>query len=245
MNEALADPAQRVFPATGPEASSQGSSRHLSETSLPHPLFQALWPHPQNGVAFRMGDHRLQTSKQNLMQRLVHRRRDRILIEFHEEEIALIDAILPGVLAQRPQILRVEMKIAARADFQPVTNSGPQLISNMAHMRELEIVVAVEVRRRNNVRDSISDGRFRHGNGFLHGGRAVIQTRQNVTVQINHLDDPSLAPPCLQCLPHTEQDQDASKSLAHASRLDFLRQDPPRDAAQKYARDQQQPGFPR
>src|SRR5256885_14671243 len=67
MNEALADPAQRVFPATGPEASSQGSSRHLSETSLPHPLFQALWPHPQNGVAFRMGDHRLQTSKQNLM----------------------------------------------------------------------------------------------------------------------------------------------------------------------------------
>src|SRR5206468_4559360 len=58
-------------------------------------------PHPQNGVAFRMGDHRLQTSKQNLMQRLVHRRRDRILIEFHEEEIN--EYAIPPSMDQRSE----------------------------------------------------------------------------------------------------------------------------------------------
>src|ERR1700674_615581 len=55
----------------------------------------------------------------------------------------------------------------------------------------------------------------------------------------------SLAPPCTQRLPRAECEQDPRKDLAHPLRIDLLRQDSPRNAAQKYSRDQQQSGFPR
>src|SRR2546430_15699620 len=90
---------------------------YLSEASLAYPLFQALRSPAQNAVPLRVSDHGLHTGELNLVQRLVHRRRDRKLVELQKQEIALIDAIGRGILAQRSEILRIEMKIAAGGDF--------------------------------------------------------------------------------------------------------------------------------
>ncbi len=59
MNEALADPPQRILLGTGAEASGQSASGHLNEAALAHPLFQTLRMRAQNAVALRVGDHRL------------------------------------------------------------------------------------------------------------------------------------------------------------------------------------------
>src|SRR5205807_10623566 len=99
IDEALDDPSQRILLPTGAEASCQRASGHLSEAALAHPLFQALRTRAQNAVALRVGDHPRDTCKLNLVQRLVHRRRDRKLVELQEQEIALIDAIVRGILA--------------------------------------------------------------------------------------------------------------------------------------------------
>src|SRR6267154_4988124 len=96
MDKAFGDPAQRVFLRTGAEASSQRTCGHLGETSLAYPFFQALRSRSQNPVSFRMGDHWLQTGKLEFVQRVVHRRRDRILIELHQQEITLVNAKLPS-----------------------------------------------------------------------------------------------------------------------------------------------------
>src|SRR2546427_759263 len=110
MNESLANPAQRVLLGAGTEASVQRASSHLSVTALLHPLFQTPRPRPQNGGAFRVGNHWLHTCKLNLVQRLVHRGWDRKLVELHKKKMALVDAIWPGIFAQRREILRIEMK---------------------------------------------------------------------------------------------------------------------------------------
>src|SRR5260370_25095034 len=122
MNKALGDPPQGILLCAGAEASGQRAAGHLGEAALAYPLFQALRSRAQNAVALRVSDHGLHTGKLNHVQRLVHRRRDRKLAELHEQEIALVDAILPGILAQRFEILRIEMKIAAGGDFQPVAD---------------------------------------------------------------------------------------------------------------------------
>jgi len=74
------------------------------------------------------------------------------------------------------------MKIAAGGDFQPVAGLGLQLISELAHARKIKRVSVAGVRRCDDVCNSIGNRRFRHPHRFFHGGRAVIETRQNVTV---------------------------------------------------------------
>src|SRR5713226_1616394 len=146
MNEAFTDPPQRLLPGTGAEASGQRASGHLSEAALAYPLFQALRPRAQNGVALRVGDHRLHAGKLNLVQRLVHRIWDRKLIELHQKKMKLVDAILPGILAQRLEIFRIEMKIETGGDFQTFADFRLQLVSKLAHARKMERVCAVGVR---------------------------------------------------------------------------------------------------
>jgi uncharacterized SAM-binding protein YcdF (DUF218 family) len=99
MDEALTDPAQRNLLGAGAETSRQRASGHLCEASPAYPLFQALRSPAQNAVPLRVSDHGLHTGELNLVQRLVHRRRDRKLVELQKQEIALIDAIGRGILA--------------------------------------------------------------------------------------------------------------------------------------------------
>src|SRR5437879_8612773 len=127
MDEPLTDPPQRILPRTDTETSGKCASGHLRKAALLYPFFQALRARPQNAVALRVGDHRLHTGKLNLVQRLVHRRRDRKLVEFEQQEIALVDAIVWGILAQRSEIRRIEMKVSAGGDCHPVADRGWQL----------------------------------------------------------------------------------------------------------------------
>src|SRR6266436_4107925 len=245
MNESLSDPPQRILLGTGAETAAQRASGHLGEASLAYPFFQALRPRTQNRIALRVGDHRLHAGELNHMQRLVHRGRDRKLVEFNKQEIALIDAILPGVLSQGFEILRVEVKIAAGGNFQPLAGLCLQLIAKPTHAGKIEKIFAVGVRRSNNVSDHLRNRRFRYWSGFLHCVCAIIEARQSVAVQIHHWIKRPLAPPRIQGLPCAKQDQYPGKNLPHASRLDLLRQHSPGDAAQKHSRNQEQPGFPR
>src|SRR6202171_2651407 len=151
MDESLTDPPQRNLLGTGAETSGQRASGHLPEAALAYPLFQALRLRAQNAVTFRVGDHGLHTGKLNLVQSLVHRRRDRKLAELQKQELMLIDAIVCGILAQRFEILRIEMKIAAGGDFQPVAGLGLQLVSELAHARKIKRVYVAGGRARGHV----------------------------------------------------------------------------------------------
>src|SRR5256885_12641160 len=53
-----------------------------------------------NSIAFRMCHHRAKAHKLQLMQSLVHRRRDGNFVELNQQVIALIDAKTWGVVPQ-------------------------------------------------------------------------------------------------------------------------------------------------
>src|SRR6266478_5586756 len=123
MNEAFTDPPQRILLRTGAESSGQRTPSDLREAAMAHPLFQALRMCAQNSVAFGVGDYGPHPGKLNFVQRLVHRRGNREFVELHQQEIALIDAKVAGLVAQGFEILGVQMKIAAGGNVQAVTDS--------------------------------------------------------------------------------------------------------------------------
>src|SRR5260370_16781615 len=87
------------------------------------------------------------------------------------------------------------MKTAAGGNVQAATDSCLQFIAKLAHLQKIEKISAVGVRRGDDMRNSIGNRGFRHGDRFFDGGGAIIETGQNVTVQIDHSNEPSLVPP--------------------------------------------------
>ena len=231
MNKAFTDPPQRILLRTGAESSSQCAPGDLREAAVAHPLFQALRMCAQNSVTFRVGDYRPHPGKLNFVQRLIHRRGNRKLVELHKQEIALIDAKVAGLVAQGFEILRIQMKIAAGGYVQAAADSCLQFIAKKAHMRKVEKISTVGVRRGDDMRNSIGNRGFRHSNGFFDGGGAIIEAGQNMTVQIDHSNEPSLVPPGTESLHRAEREKNSCKNLAHHAGLNPFGYFPSGDAA--------------
>src|SRR5580692_3343694 len=92
VNQSAGQPAQGILLRRRAKNSRQRTCRHLCKATQPHPFQKPLCLQTQNSVALRMGDHRPEPQKLNLMQRLVHGWRNGILVEFNEQVIALIYA---------------------------------------------------------------------------------------------------------------------------------------------------------
>ncbi len=152
----------------------------------PHPLCQAFRLGPQENVALRMGNHRTQTGELKFVQRLVHRGRNRHFIEFHKHVIFLVDAKMRRVLLQSQKILRIEMKIASGRQRQSFAHELLQCVTAFPDPLIIKRKYTIGVGSSNHMRDSVGDRGFRHEQRLLDGLRPIIESRQNVTMQINH-----------------------------------------------------------
>lgn len=121
------------------------------------------------------------------MKSLVHSRRDGDFIELHEQVIALIDAESRGVAAQRMQILWIQMKIAPGGERQPAIDLCLQLFAEPLDPRIVERVLVAGMWGGDYMGNPISNGALGHPEGLFHIWRPVIETRQNVTVNVDHV----------------------------------------------------------
>ena len=101
MHHPLANPPERDLLGGQPESSGERTPGHLNKAAAPHPLPQTLCVRSQNDVTFRVRNDQPQPGKLHVVQGLIHRRRNRDFIEFHQQVIPLVDAVLPGLPAQR------------------------------------------------------------------------------------------------------------------------------------------------
>ena len=123
------------------------------------------------------------------------------------------------------------MKIAADGNFQAAADFCLQFIAKLPHMRKIEKIFVVGVRRGNDMRNSIGNRGFRHSNGFFDGVGAIIKAGQNVTVEIDHWNKPPLAPPGTESLYRAEREKNSRKNLAHLAGLNPFGDFPSGDAA--------------
>jgi hypothetical protein len=86
----------------------------------------------------------------------------------------LIDAKWRGLLANGLKILRVQMEIASRSDGKSISQSGAEFVANGLHPAKIKIVLVAGVRSPDNVRDSVRDSIFGHGERILDGACSVV-----------------------------------------------------------------------
>jgi len=136
-----------------------------------------------------VGDHGLHASELHRVQRLVHGGRNRKLVEFNKQEIALIDAILPGILSQGFEILRVEVKIAAGGDFQPLAGTlfaAHREAGARGQNRKKYLLLECGVATTCVIPSAIADSAIVVASSMVAGPSS--RARQNVAVQITPLD---------------------------------------------------------
>src|ERR1700752_2155094 len=109
-----------------------------------------------------MSDHGPEPEALNLMQRLIHRRRNRKLVELDKEVVSLVDAEARSVRAKSVQVFWIQMKIAASGKNQPAANLRFQFVSQFLHARIVEKIFVAGVRISHNMRNPVGNSGFGH-----------------------------------------------------------------------------------
>ncbi len=186
MDKPLGDPLFGDFLRVAAERSGERAAGHLRRAALVHPARQALRMRPDNPIALRMGDDRGEPGKLQLVQGLVHRRRNREFAEFDEQIILLVDGVRRRILFEGLQVLQIHMEIGAGGEHQPAAEMPRNLLAQRAHALGIEIVGVVGVRRGHDVRDAPGNRRFRHFQSRVKSRGAVVNSRKKMAMNVNH-----------------------------------------------------------
>ena len=128
----------------------------------------------------------MQAEQVKRVKSVVNIRRDGEIRKFHQQIILLIQRVPRFVDLNIRKIFVAQMKVASGGKFQLVANPGLKFISELEYQFGTELVFRVRVRRRDDVRNAVCNGDFRHLDGNFHGLRAVVNTGKNVAMDINH-----------------------------------------------------------
>jgi hypothetical protein len=79
------------------------------------------------------------------------------------------------------------MEVTTGSQSQAVAQVRGQQLPGSTNTAVIENVVGAGVGRCNDMRNAIGDGVFGHGQGIFESFRAVIKTRQNVAVEVDHV----------------------------------------------------------
>ena len=186
MNEAFSDPGKSVLAWTFAKTSGDRAAGDLDKAPLAHPTGEPLRLRPEDGVALGMSDDGPETGEMEPMESLVHGPWNRKFVEFDEQVIPLIDAEGSGILMNGGKIFWIEMKIAAGGELEAAFEPGLEIVAQAADFGVFKFVARVGMRGGDEASDSVGDCGFRHGERLLDGGRAIVNSGQDVAVQINH-----------------------------------------------------------
>ena len=95
------------------------------------------------------------------------------------------------------------MQVAAGRKGQPVAEPLLKLVAHAAHLGIVEPIVIAGMRRGYHVGDSVGDGVLRHSQRLLDIVGAVVDTRKDVAVQIDHGSEGVLLFSLVLCRPAT------------------------------------------
>ena len=160
--------------------------RHLRVAALPQPAIEALGLRANQRIALGMRDDRPKPGELQFVQRLVERRRNRIVREFDEQVVLLVQrearrrpaGCLAGFQSSGGSRTRWRKRAALR--IRPEVHSGAGL-----SIRERKASWA-RVRSADNVRDAVLDGHFGHRARNFHRLRPVVKIRKYVAMNVNH-----------------------------------------------------------
>lgn len=133
-----------------------------------------------------MGDDRAQALKLELMKGVIECGGYREVPEFDQQVSLLIQSESGWLGAEGLEVLVTQMEVATCGNLETVAQLCLNLISPLANQIGNKAELAVRVRGGDHMCDALGDGRCCHFQGHFQSFRAVIKTRQDVAVDVNH-----------------------------------------------------------
>jgi hypothetical protein len=169
----------------------QGGGRHLDEHAALHERLEPLGLLLEGAVALRMGEQQRVAARLELEQLLLEQRA--------EARVGRLDQQVGAALAERGELQlsvrrldpAVEVDLGARQQLELDARLPDRLAQVLAERpqvpRQDARVVAPEVRRADDRLDTAAGQLGGQGDALLDGGRAVVEARQQVAVQVDQL----------------------------------------------------------
>jgi hypothetical protein len=162
-------------------------SGQLCVAALSQPAEQALGLRADQGIAFRMRNHRLEAGELEFVESLVEGGRDGEVGKFDQQIVFLVERVAAGVVADVLQVLKAEMEITARGDGEAAFESSLNFIPAFFYQFGNETMGWMGVGRGDDVGDAVGDGHFRHRAGDIERVWAVVKARKYVAMNVNHI----------------------------------------------------------
>jgi len=187
VDEALADPVPGVILSATAEDTGERTGSDLHVAADTDPLEKTIGLGAEDAVAFGMSDDWMKAEELNVVESLVHGRRDGEFVELDEEIVFLVEAILGAVVAAKElEIFVIEVEVGAGGELQAMADFAGKFIASGADTGEIELMIGAAMGRGDDVGDAVGDGFFGHGEGDVDRSGAVIQPWKDVTVKVNH-----------------------------------------------------------
>src|SRR5277367_6427771 len=101
-----------------------------------------------------MSDDRPQTGELQMMQRLIHRRRNRIVGKLYQQVVLLVQGEAAGNALNLLQILKAQVKVASGSENQAPCDTRLNLIAAQTYQFGNKSMLRMRVRRGDHVRNA-------------------------------------------------------------------------------------------
>src|SRR5271155_2943438 len=102
-----------------------------------------------------MSDDRPQTGELQMMQRLIHRRRNRIVGKLYQQVVLLVQREAAGKALYLLQVLKAQVKVASGGEDQASFDASLHFLTPQVDQFGNECMLRMRVRRGNHVRNAV------------------------------------------------------------------------------------------
>jgi hypothetical protein len=166
-----------------------GAGGDLGEEANAHPVGEALGVALQGWIALGVGKDGAHAGQAQLVKRFVEVGREAVVGEFDEEIVATVERIFFGIGDGVLHVVVAEVEVAAGGDGKGNGfggEGGAEGVDAASDFSGVEVIDVVGVRGSDDVGYAVFRGDTGHGQGGLEVGRAVVETGEEMMVEIDH-----------------------------------------------------------
>ena len=171
----------------GAETAGDGKRGQLHEASQLNPSLHPFKFLAEDGIALGMGHNGHDTGSHQASENRFGVATDMKVGTFDEEVLAGVDGIGGEALHEVVDVIEAEMEFAADMDLRRDTNGCGEFLDSPLRQIVIEDIAGIGVRRGDDVGGAAIAGGLQHGNAFFDAGWAIIDSPEDVTMDIDHL----------------------------------------------------------
>jgi hypothetical protein len=158
----------------------------LKEAAVVDPGVQFLLVALEGGVAFGVGDDGNEAGVEEFAKDLAHGGKGDEIGKLNQQVGTAVDGVFSGVKEGVAEVVVGEMEVATSVEVGGAGVESGELADGLGDDVGMEGVLGIAMGSRNKFGGTGGCGEAEHRKTFFKGGRTVVETWQDVRVEVNH-----------------------------------------------------------